>query len=167
MHWVLNRVSKDSTNLEGLIDQGYRFAFALTHNSACAEDLLQDAWVSVLRSGGPWSKRYLFAAIRSRFIDGHRMESRGPSINNDQPGFDVCKTEMKQECDENGTLEKALGQLDPESRSMLYLAAVENWTTREIAVSMGMPRGTVLSRLHRTRMQLRRIIEDLDSDEKI
>lgn len=157
-------MSNDSTNLEGLIDQGYRFAYALTHNSARAEDLLQDAWVSVLRSGGPWSKGYLFAAIRSRFIDDHRRraESRGLQISGDQKRLEACKADMKQECDENGTLENALKQLDPESRSMLYLAAVENWTTREIAASMGMPRGTVLSRLHRTRMQLRRIIEDLE-----
>ncbi len=61
-------------DLESLLARGFRFALALAHDEARAEDLLQDAWVSILRRGGPRHVGYLFQTIRNRFLDQERRE---------------------------------------------------------------------------------------------
>ena len=61
-----------------MLRQGYRFALSLTHDTARAEDLLQDAWVSVLRADGPQTPAYLITAIRSRYIDLYRRDLIAP-----------------------------------------------------------------------------------------
>ncbi len=52
--------------------QGYRFALSLTHDPHRAEDLLQDAWIAVLKAGGPTNAAYLNTAIRTRLVDLRR-----------------------------------------------------------------------------------------------
>ncbi len=62
-------MSTSQADLADLVQRGYRFAYSLTHDCAWADDLVQDAWVSILRAAGPWSREYLFATIRNRFVD--------------------------------------------------------------------------------------------------
>lgn len=152
--------------LHDLVRRGYRFAFALTHDAARADDLLQDAWVSVLSARGPWTVGYLLAAIRSRFIDQRRRE-RGATL----AALDADELEdysddhakrRELELDEiDGEfagvhqLEAALGRLRVEERAVIYLWAVEEYTAQRIAEFLGWPRGTVLSMMHRARRRLR------------
>ena len=56
-------------------------------------------------------------------------------------------------------LRRALGRLDDEARELLLLTCWEELSPREIALAMGIPAGTVRSRLHRARLQLRRELE--------
>jgi RNA polymerase sigma-70 factor (ECF subfamily) len=65
-------------------------------------------------------------------------------------------------------LERALSRLRPGDRELLYLNAVEGYSTREIGNLIGKPRGTVLSSLHRAKQKLREQIrnhraEDVDA----
>ena len=60
------------TELETLLHAGYRYAVALTGNEGDAEDLLQDAWLSMLRADAPRSRRYLFRTLRNKYIDVYR-----------------------------------------------------------------------------------------------
>jgi RNA polymerase sigma-70 factor (ECF subfamily) len=53
-------------------------------------------------------------------------------------------------------MEAILAGLKPAEREILYLSAVEEYTTAEIAEMTGRPRGTVLSLLHRTKLKLRK-----------
>lgn len=55
-------------------------------------------------------------------------------------------------------LERALGRLDPETRSLVLLSDVEGLSYEELSEAVGIPLGTVKSRLHRARMTLRRIL---------
>ena len=158
-----------STDLEELAHRGYRFALSLTHDETRAEDLLQDGWFAVLKAGGPWSRPYLFATIRNRFIDQYR---RDRLINTTSLNEESCEAvEIDGEFwngdsafSGNGTLESALGRLRPEERAVLYLAAVENYTAKQIGELLGWPRGSVLSLLHRARGKLRKAPE-VDSRE--
>ena len=50
-----------------LLRCGYRFALSLTHDASRSEDLLQDAWVAVLKAGGARTPAYLITAIRTRY----------------------------------------------------------------------------------------------------
>ncbi len=143
--------------LEDLLQRGYRFAFSLTHDREEAEDLLQDAWLAVLKRRGPRHVGYLFQTIRNRFVDqarrrrlivleplGTEEEERGGL------GF-LDEAEVRVDM---ATLDQALGILRPEERETLFLAAVEGFTLREIAELTRRPLGTVSSLVQRARRKL-------------
>ena len=150
-------------NFAELVQRGYRFALSLTHNATQAEDLIQDAWFSVLRARGPMSPAYLFATVRNRFIDQYRRDRARPTEaldNHPEPeGLDESQMWDGEGLPAtNGAFDAALGKLRPEERSVLYLAAVEQFTAKQIADLLDWPRGTVLSMLHRTKCKLRQMV---------
>ncbi len=141
-----------------------RTAKHLVKDASTAEDLLQEACLRVSRRNGPWWFHYLARVVRNLAIDQYRRSqtvlfeplgdhgsSRGPS--------NVLHDEA---------LERALSRLRPGDRELLYLNAVEGYSTREIGDLIGKPRGTVLSSLHRAKQKLREQIrshraEDVDA----
>ncbi|MEC4677841.1 MAG: RNA polymerase sigma factor [Nitrospirota bacterium] len=142
-----------------LLRHGFRYALSLTHEITQAEDLLQDAWVAVLRARGPRKRAYLFSAIRSRFLDQQRRaqlvviesleDNTQYSGQEVQPSNEMifANTEM---------LDKALSILRPVEREALLLSEIEGYTTQEIANLTGQPRGTVLSLIYRSRQKLKK-----------
>jgi DNA-directed RNA polymerase specialized sigma24 family protein len=62
----------DPDAIATLADRGFRYALALTGDHDRAADVLQDAWLAMLRAGGQIGPGYLFAAIRSRICDQAR-----------------------------------------------------------------------------------------------
>ena len=161
--------SGDDEELRRLLNGGYRYAFALTRHQASAEDLLQDAWVSVLQARGPRNRGYLFTAIRSKFLNRHRRERLVSLVSVDDVEAELAQptTATEDEWAEGVSpmaLEQALAQLRPIEREAMYLAAVEDYTAQEIADLTSQPRGTVLSLIFRARQKLRRA---LSSDLKL
>ncbi len=146
--------------LEELLHRGYRYALSLTHDENRAEDLLQDAFVSILRRGGHRSAAYLNATIRNRFIDLYRRERLVVMQRLEETGEEAM---LALDADDSWVdpelLDQALGTLRPQEREAIYLATVEDYTAREIADFTGRPRGTVLSLLHRARAKLRAFFE--------
>jgi len=161
---------EDRPALDELLRRGYRFALSLCHDPARAEDLLQDAWVSVLRAKGPWTQPYLFTAIRTRFVDGVRHDRSAPVLplgeraEIEASGGDGFWSECSISPVMNGKLETALGQLRPRERAVLVLSVLEGYTAREIGDLLGMPRGTALSLMHRARRKLRRWLQDVEKE---
>lgn len=160
--------TRDTDALEDLLQRGFRYALSLTHNTTRAEDLVQDAWVSILQAGGPWQRGYLFTTIRNRFIDQYRrerlvvIESLGDVDRGDALGLDWRETEMfRAELD---TLQQALATLRAAEREALYLVAVEGYTAAEIADLTHRPRGTVLSIVFRARQKVRRFCEERERE---
>lgn len=154
-------MSMSQADLADLVQRGYRFAFSLTHDGAWADDLVQDAWLSVLRAAGPWSREYLFATIRNRFVDECRrrrivgfesLEALAEPAGLDAPWTEGDTWDAAIAGDELG---RALSGLRPEERTVLFLSAVEGYTAREIADLLGCPRGSVLSLMHRARARVR------------
>lgn len=148
-----------------LLQRGYRFALSLTHHAARAEDLVQDAWLSVLKARGPRTPEYLFATIRNRFID----QCRRNALLSTQPLASHSDEEREGEVGvwqgdaeihvQDGSLQRALDRLRPEERAVLFLSAVEDFTAQQIAELLDWPRGTVLSCVHRARIKLRHILQ--------
>lgn len=142
-----------------LLKRGFRYALSLTHDRAQAEDVLQDAWVSVLRANGPREQAYLFSAIRSRFFDQVRrarlvpIESLDAGNGHAEPS--TAPTDEFIFADAH-MIEQALGTLRPVEREVLLLFDVEGYTAREIAVLTGCPRNTVLSLVRRSREKLKK-----------
>jgi len=154
-------------NFDGLLNAGFRYAFALCHDPFEAEDLVQDACASVLAIGGPWQKAYVFTAIRNHFIDRYRRRQRvlflpleGEQSNGSDPINEIEGGDWEMpDFIAAESLHRALGELRPEERETIFLAVVEEFTAQEIADMTDRPRGTILSLLHRTRKKLRAILE--------
>lgn len=149
------------------MQRGYRFALSLTHSAQRAEELVQEAWFSVLKARGPWNRYYLFSAIRSRFVDECRRRNTVvfETLVEDIQGEPEAADELPLDdgfAVGNGRLDAALDRLRPEERTVLFLAAVEECTAQEIADMLEWPRGTVLSMLHRTRKKLRELLQTQD-----
>ena len=148
-----------------LVQRGYRFAFSLTHNQTAAEDLVQDAWLAILKAEGPWTTSYLLKTIRNRFIDQWRRDRlvEFEPLGDDQA---LCISsepnlwsDYHQVSIRTRALTKALDRLNPEERSALYLSAAEGYTAQEIADLFGKPRGTILSMMFRAKKKLQRILK--------
>lgn len=148
--------------VDALLDSAYRYAFSLAHDAAEAEDLLQDACLSILGSGAKWERSYLFATVRNRFIDRYRRNRKilflsleaGDGAPHDvtDENWDAADVLL------NGQLDRALATLRVEERETLFLAVVEGYTAEEIAELTSRPRGTILSLLHRTKAKLRDVL---------
>lgn len=151
-------------NLDQLLQNGYRYALALTHDVQLAEDLLQTACLKISRKGGPWEIRYLVTTLRNAHIDNLRRSRKldfYPIDDEDLVGdVDMMLSSFDPE------LESALAQLQDDVRELLYLSAVEDYTVSELAELTQRPRGTILSLLHRTKKSLRALLSDPISDNK-
>lgn len=143
--------------LEELLQRGFRYALSLAHDEGRAEDLLQDACVSILRAGGPFHIGYLFRAIRNRFIDQCRRERIvmfEPVDGLEEAEEDVAGLDDLEIRADMDTLERALGALRAEEREAIYLAAVEGYTVKEISELTGRSPGTVSSAIFRARRKV-------------
>ena len=146
--------------VDRVLDQGYRYALSLAHDAVEAEELLQDACLSILASNGPWEQAYVFTTIRNRFIDRYRRNRKILFLSLDQEGHESLGNQDDTNWDspdvlQNGQLGRALAALRPEEREVLFLSVVEGYTAEEIAGLTARPRGTILSLLYRTKAKLR------------
>ncbi len=152
------------SDLENLLQSGFRYALSLTHDETVAEELLQEACLKMIKAEKSWVKGYLYAVIRNTFIDGYRRDKRYPMESltlmdgreKDSPDTDSADDE--EILAESDALHHALTELRADEREAIYLSAVEGYTAREISGMTRRPRNTILSLLHRARGKLRRIL---------
>lgn len=148
-----------SPNLEEVLQRGYRYALSLAHDRHDAEELLQEACLSLVQSGGRLHVGSVLTAVRHRFID--RLRRRNLTMQSLDIAAAVAHeaaepAALTKELD--AELECALGALRPEERELLYLAAVEEMTIAEIAKMTDRPRGTILSLIHRAKRKVRELL---------
>jgi len=140
---------------------GFRYALALTHHAADAEDLVQEAWLKLCRSyGGVASNALLFTAVRNLFVDQCRRKKIVHFESLDQPEAPALPPVAAEESGVKGDLDALLAVLRPVERETLFLHYYEGHTAEEIAQLTGQPRGTVLSLLHRAIAKLRAAAAD-------
>ena len=149
-------------NIRQLLQQGYRYAYSLTHNVAHAEDLVQDAWLSVLKKQAPHNAQYIFTVIRNHFLNRLKREKIVPliAIDDDTTAASLIKTEkdFSEILANTDQLNKALVQLRPIEREAIYLYYIEEYSTTEIAKLTQTPKGAVCSLIYRARIKLKDII---------
>jgi RNA polymerase sigma factor (sigma-70 family) len=151
----------------------YQYAVRLTGHPHDAEDLVQELLVSLYHKkidlhSLKHAKTWLLKSLYHQFIDFTRKQKRNPSV----PGFEDDTEILNQQVDAAHTpaeameqtrlgerLEKALNELPPEQKALVILHDVEGHTLVEIAEIMDTPLGTLKSRLHRTRKNLRIILQ--------
>src|SRR5437588_1259349 len=158
----------------GYLDTLYRGALRLTRDPAQAEDLVQDTYVRALRYQASYQvgtnmKAWLFAIMRNLFWDrfkGGRPEDVSLDGDGEFALYDTLKdptAKPEAEVLDRIAAEEVVGAVErlPElHREVVLLVDVEGFSYREAADVLGVPIGTVMSRLHRARRQLQKSLSD-------
>ncbi len=138
-----------------------RYARALVGDRDAADDLVQDTLERAVRKFHLWRpgdlRAWLFSIMHNVFVNQLKSRKLAPSVEIDEetlaayvPGVDRLDVM---------DLERALGKLAPEQREVVLLVALEDMTYADVSRALGIPIGTVMSRLSRGRERLRRAME--------
>ncbi|HEX7900333.1 MAG TPA: sigma-70 family RNA polymerase sigma factor [Planctomycetota bacterium] len=150
-----------------LADALYRTAVRMTGAPASAEDLVQDAYLKAFRAFGRFEKgtnfkAWIFTILTNTFINEYRRKSAAPTdFTEAEPEGEVEAVHLKAEdVDRLGDhlgdeAARALAKVPPEFRLPFLLSTFEDLSYKEIAGVLGIPIGTVMSRLFRARRILR------------
>jgi RNA polymerase sigma-70 factor, ECF subfamily len=145
-------------------DAVYRFAWRMSGSAAAAEDITQDAFVSLLRHPGRFDpargtlRAFLLGIARNLALKRWRTEHRYERLDDDLANAAPVDLDRGTIGDSVGRAVRALGPLQ---REVVILAEYEGLTLAEIARAVDADVGTVKSRLHRARENLRRMLAPL------
>jgi RNA polymerase sigma-70 factor (ECF subfamily) len=164
-------------SIESLIQEHnaplYRYAFRLTGNTADAEDLVQQAFMTAFRKLDQVREperisAWLYAVLRSCFLKSVRKPRPQPAgtleLNLDQlPDRSPAPAAV-----EGDQLQLALEELPPEYKLVVLMFYFEHQSYKQIAEQLDMPLGTVMSRLARAKQRLRaRLGEETSSSVRL
>lgn len=149
-------------------DSVYRLAFRLSGNQHDAEDLTQETFMRVFRSIKSYQpgtfEGWLHRITTNLFLDmvRHRSKIRMEALPEDYdrvPGTDLTPEQAYSVSNLDPVLQEALDELSPEFRVAVVLCDILGLSYDEIADTLGVKLGTVRSRIHRGRSQIRAYLE--------
>ncbi|MFD5868059.1 sigma-70 family RNA polymerase sigma factor [Corynebacterium sp. NPDC060344] len=166
-----------------LLDQLYGGALRMTRNPADAEDLVQEAYMKAyqgFRSYKPGTnlKAWMYRILTNAYINNYRKAQRRPA---EYATDDITDSQIAETASHTSSglrsaeveamallpddeIRAALMDLNEDYRMVVYYADVEGLPYKEIAEIMETPIGTVMSRLHRGRKQLREALKGVAKD---
>ncbi|WP_066530907.1 sigma-70 family RNA polymerase sigma factor [Corynebacterium bouchesdurhonense] len=169
-----------------LLDQLYGGALRMTRNPQDAEDLVQETYLKAYNAfdsfkPGTNLKAWLYRIMTNTYINTYRKKQRRPlvtsaedvtdsqlytSSSHDSTGLESAEVEALKNMP-NSRISEALNSINEDYRMVVYYADVEGLAYKEIAEVMDIPLGTVMSRLHRGRKQLRELLKDVAHEQGI
>lgn len=168
-----SRMIDPAPSFEQIVDAHYkglyRFALSMCRREATAQDLVQQTFLQWARKGhtlrdGSKVKTWLFTTIYREWLAVARKEKKHEEVEfdpdlhgaaqNDEPGKDPRFDALM--------LHSALERLDAAYRTPLVLFYLKELSYRDIAETLGLPIGTVMSRLSRAKDKLRDILRHLE-----
>ncbi|MCQ9368277.1 sigma-70 family RNA polymerase sigma factor [Brevibacterium sp. 50QC2O2] len=161
------------------VNQLYAAALRMTRNPADAEDLVQEAYAKAYAAFHQYTpgtnlKAWLYRILTNTFINTYRKKQRQPQESSGEniEDWQIARAQGHSSSDgrsaelealdhlPDSDVKRALSQLPEDFRMVVYYADVEGMPYKEIAQVMDTPIGTVMSRLHRGRRQLRDMLAD-------
>ncbi|MCZ6834682.1 MAG: RNA polymerase sigma factor [Planctomycetota bacterium] len=151
-------------------DALFAFILRMSQRPDVAEDIVQEAFVRVLKNIDRFDERFrfstwLFTIARRLYVNA--AQKRRPAYDSDMVAASEGKAKtpagLNSRCEslENArdVIDSALSCLSEQQREIILLFHQQNWPITEIANHLNMPEGTVKSHLHRARKRMRRTIE--------
>jgi RNA polymerase sigma-70 factor, ECF subfamily len=155
----------------------FNLCYRFTGDRYAAEDLTQDVFLKVYRTLGSYSSAqgaftaWMTSVTRNLLIDNYRRTKRDritDSIDDEDASPVQEKPSAGRRPDqiaEHGELQRhlqvALGKMSPELREAVILRDLQGFDYREIQDALGVPEGTVKSRINRGRVELARLLEQM------
>ena len=145
-----------------------RYARSLLRDRDAADDLVQDSLERALSRRESWTtgdspRRWLFTIMHHLFVDQLRRAKRHVQAVTMMPETIDALAAPAQQPDKVASAEvlSALQHIAPERRAALTLVAVEGFSYADAANVLGIPAGTLMSRIARGREELRSILDDV------
>jgi RNA polymerase sigma-70 factor (ECF subfamily) len=168
-----NAMSDFRSSLEAEIPRLRHYARALVRDSDRADDLVQDTLTRALEKEVLWAtgtnlQAWLFTVMHNQHVSSVRRPSRetAPLDTEDISQPRIATTDPTASC-RLRELDTALAQLRQEERQVILLVGLEGLRYDEAAQILGVPLGTVASRLSCGRDQLRRLMDMTNEDEGV
>ncbi|MHB1565485.1 MAG: RNA polymerase sigma factor [Acidiferrobacter sp.] len=160
---IFCRSENFQTSLEASRARLYRMAYAWTHNGALADDLVQETLAKA------WQKRdqlrdpkaqdaWLFSILTNCFRDNHRRQRETEDIDDMEIAGELCVETEQIRSELVGRVRTAIGRLPNGQRQVVSLVDLEGFSYVEVASILGIPSGTVMSRLCRARAALKTML---------
>lgn len=153
----------DSRALLAELPRLRRYARALVGERTAADDLVQDTLERAWSRAAQWRpdgelRAWLFGIMHNLRMDQLRRPGL-PTRPLEDEDFELPTRPTQTDALEVGDLDAALARLPEEQRAVLLLVALEEMRYEEVAATLGIPIGTVMSRLSRGRERLRTIMD--------
>ncbi|MBB5573474.1 MULTISPECIES: RNA polymerase sigma factor [Rhizobium] len=134
-----------------------RYSRSLTRSDADGEDLLQDCVEKVLARRSQWRglnlRGWVLTIMTNLYRNGLRQQGRRNFVDLDD-STDLPAAETSSDPLERSRLEAALNSLGEDYRAVLMLVVVEGYSYQDVATTLDIPIGTVMSRLSRARRKM-------------
>jgi RNA polymerase sigma-70 factor, ECF subfamily len=151
-----------------LFDQLYNFARWMTKDTSEAEDLVQETYAKALRGFSSFQpgtnfRAWMFRILRNSFLSSKAGLRESVAIDEEDdtlPASNPTPEELVIAQSDSQLVRDALADLPAHFREILLLCEVEEMSYQEIAQTLSVPIGTVMSRLARARKALRKLLQE-------
>lgn len=157
------------------LNQLYRYCFTLTVHQEDAYDLLQTSLEKYLKHQKNQEQQdsspqtaYLRRIIRNQFIDDARRKKCVPfeELTNENEATTIDIQPLDNLFINEERVDQIWELLNTSEREVIFLWAIEGYTVKEISEEINVPRGTILSKIHRLRQKVQKILAKKEQQQK-